>query len=91
MDLKGARPVLRAQDGVISRTQALECGLDDNDLERLLRRRELARIHPGVYVDHTGQPTRTQRAWAGVLFHWPAALAGPPRCECTASGRLRAR
>ncbi|MBW8729879.1 MAG: type IV toxin-antitoxin system AbiEi family antitoxin domain-containing protein [Terrabacter sp.] len=76
MDLKGAHTVLRAQDGVISRTQALECGLDDNDLERLLRRRELARIHPGVYVDHTGQPTWTQRAWAGVLFHWPAALAG---------------
>ncbi|KRC92099.1 hypothetical protein ASE25_01635 [Terrabacter sp. Root85] len=76
MDLASARDVLHAQDGVISRTQALECGLDDSDLERLLRRRELARIHPGVYVDHTGQPTWTQRAWAGVLFHWPAALAG---------------
>jgi len=76
MDLASAHDVLRSQDGVISRTQAFDCGLDDSDLERLLRRRELARIHPGVYVDHTGRPTWTQRAWAGVLFHWPAALGG---------------
>lgn len=31
---------------------------------------------PGVYVDHTGAPTWIQRAWAGVLYHWPAALTG---------------
>ena len=42
-----------------------------------LRRRELARIHPGIYVDHTGPATWSQRAWAATLFHWPAALAGP--------------
>ena len=31
-------------------------------------------MHPGVYVDHTGPPTWDQRAWAAVLFFWPAAL-----------------
>jgi hypothetical protein len=30
---------------------------------------------PGVFVDHTGPPTWCQRAWAGVLFYWPAALS----------------
>src|SRR5512141_290787 len=76
MDLSPVDRVLRSQDGVISRGQALGCGLDDNLLEGLLRRRQLARVHPGVYVDHTGPPTWLQRAWAAVLFHWPAGLAG---------------
>lgn len=68
--------ILAAQDGVISRRQVLGCGGSDIDIERKIRRREWARIHDGVYVDHTGTPTWSQRAWAAVLFHWPAALAG---------------
>ena len=31
-------------------------------------------MHNGVYVDHTGPLTWLQRAWAGVLAVWPAAL-----------------
>ncbi len=31
-------------------------------------------VHPGVYASHTGPLTWLQRAWAGVLFSWPAAL-----------------
>lgn len=31
-------------------------------------------MHDGVYVDHTGPPTWLNRAWAAVLYHWPAAL-----------------
>lgn len=76
MDAAAVRHVLSAQEGVISRRQALDAGLDDNDLERLLRRREWARVHPGVFVDHTGASTSAERAWAGVLACWPAALAG---------------
>ncbi|MEJ7834302.1 MAG: hypothetical protein WKF79_15415 [Nocardioides sp.] len=67
--------VLRAQDGVLTRRQVLECGGDDNAIERRIRRREWARVHTGVFVDHTGPPTWRQRAWAAVLVHWPAALA----------------
>ena len=64
------------QDGVISRRQVLACDGSDVEIERRLRRREWARIHDGVYVDHTGPPTWVQRAWAAVQYHWPAALSG---------------
>jgi hypothetical protein len=65
---------LALQAGVISRRQALSAGLEPHDVRRLLRRREWALLHPGVYVDHTGTPSWLQRAWAGVLLAWPAAL-----------------
>jgi hypothetical protein len=42
----------------------------------MLRRRELVRVLPGVFVDHTGPLGWLQRARAGVLFYGPAALAG---------------
>lgn len=64
------------QDGVVSRAQLLAHGATPGDVRRLLRRRELTVVHPGVYVNHTGGLTRVQREWAAVLLHWPAALAG---------------
>ncbi|ODR24650.1 type IV toxin-antitoxin system AbiEi family antitoxin domain-containing protein [Mycolicibacterium porcinum] len=66
--------VLRRQDGVISRRQALDAGLREHEIRRLLRRNEWARVHVGVYVDHTGPLTWPQRAWAAVLYAAPAAL-----------------
>ena len=69
--------LLLAQDGVISRRQVLEAGELPRDIKRRLERREWARIHPGVYVNHNGPPTWNQLAWAAVLFYWPAALEGP--------------
>jgi hypothetical protein len=53
---------LALQAGVISRRQALSAGLEPHDVRRLLRRREWALLHPGVYVDHTGTPSWLQRA-----------------------------
>jgi hypothetical protein len=47
----------------------------DHDIRRLVRRREWASVHPGVYVNHTGPLTWLQRAWAAVLVCQPAALA----------------
>jgi hypothetical protein len=67
---------LLLQDGVVSRQQILGCGGTDNDIERMLRRRDLGTVHRGVYVDHTGRLSPSQRAWAAVLAVWPAALAG---------------
>lgn len=66
--------LLEKQSGVIARHQII--GPDDHlgDVQRRLRRREWVRILPGVFVDHTGEPTWLQRAWAGVLACWPAAL-----------------
>jgi hypothetical protein len=68
--------LLAHQAGVLSRRQAIARGLRDSDIRRMLRRRQWAAVHPGVYVDHTGPLTWEQRAWAAVLFAWPAALAG---------------
>lgn len=41
----------------------------------MLRRRNWVRLLPGVFLNHTGQPTWQQRAWAAVLYAWPAALS----------------
>lgn len=74
MDEIGLRRLLRLQDGVVSRRQLEELGCVKHDRARLLRRRELSRVHPGVYVTHTGPLTDRQRAWAAVLYAAPAAL-----------------
>jgi len=66
--------LMTLQAGVISRRQVLRAGRSDHDIRRFLRRREWALVHDGVYVDHTGPLTWLQRAWAAVLFVWPAAL-----------------
>jgi hypothetical protein len=62
------------QSGVVARRQLVELGAGPKDIERMLRRRELATVHPGVYVDHTGPLSRKQRGWAAVHALWPAAL-----------------
>lgn len=67
--------VRRVQDGVVSRSQLLDAGATRKDIERLLRRNELCRVHPGVYVNHTGELTRAQREWVAVLSAAPAVLA----------------
>jgi hypothetical protein len=67
---------MAAQDGVVSRRQVLDCGFDDSFIESRVRRKDWARVHRGVYVDHTGPPSWVQRAWAAVLLAWPAALYG---------------
>lgn len=71
-DLHG---LMRRQDGVVARFQVLACGFDDSLIRSRVRRREWARLLRGVYVDHTGPPTWRQRAWAAVLYYWPAALS----------------
>ena len=66
--------LIRRQSGLVSRAQALDHGVTDADMRRLLRRREWSTVHAGVYADHTGALTWLQRAWAAVLTAWPAAL-----------------
>jgi hypothetical protein len=67
--------LLLLQSGVLNRRQALEAGRSDNDLRRLVRRRELVRVSDcAVYVDHTGPLSWIQRAWVAVLSCEPAAL-----------------
>lgn len=65
--------LMKRQKGVVSRRQVLEHHGRHADIRRRIRRRELAVVHPGVYVDHTGPLSTEQREWAAVLFYWPAA------------------
>jgi hypothetical protein len=66
---------LEAQRGLVTRRQVLACGGADAFIERKLRRREWARIHPGVFIEHTGPLRWAERAWAAILYYWPAALS----------------
>jgi hypothetical protein len=86
--------LLRAQNGLISRRQILAAGGDDQLIARLVRRRELTRVYRAVYVDHTGPLSWEQRAWAALLYYWPAALSGASALRAhgvrtTGSGRAR--
>ena len=67
--------LLSLQSGVIARRQLISSGWADHDIARMLRRRLWAPVFEGVYVHHTGELAWLQRAWAGVLFSWPAALS----------------
>lgn len=58
---------IAGQCGVVSRSQVLRLGLLPQDVRRMLRRRDLNLLFPGVYVAHTGEPTWVQRAWGAVL------------------------
>jgi hypothetical protein len=84
------RLTLLNQDGVIARRQAMALAVTKSDIDRLVRRREWMRVLPGVYVDHTGEPTWLQRAWAGVLYYSPSALAGPSAMRMIAGPGWRA-
>jgi hypothetical protein len=75
MDLKAYADLLALQSGVASRRQLRDdARLQPYDLQRLVRRRDLVRVHDGVFVNHTGDLTWLQRAWVGVHLVWPAAL-----------------
>lgn len=68
-------PVLRLQDQILSRRQALDAGLTTAAIDWKVERGDWVVIHPGVYAAQTGRLTRHQLEWAAVLFHWPAALS----------------
>ena len=76
MDKAALRRLLRHQGGVISRAQVLAAGGTDSDIARMMRHRDLTRLYPGVYVDHTGRLNWLQRAWGAVLLTQPSALGG---------------
>ncbi|WP_154795546.1 hypothetical protein [Occultella kanbiaonis] len=89
LDRVPPRELLSVQDGVVARWQLLEAGALLHDIERMVRRRELRRVHPGVFVNHTGPLTQRQREWAAVLTAWPAALAGASALPGPAPGNVQ--
>ncbi len=66
--------LLERQAGTISRAQLAELKIARRVRDTLLRRRELVPVLPGVYVNHTGRPTREQRVIAAVLYAGHSAL-----------------
>ena len=74
LDTAALARLLREQDGVVAWRQLVDLGASYNDVRRLLGRGELVIVHPRVYVNHSGRPTRSQRQWAAVLACAPAAL-----------------
>lgn len=98
VDRRALGSLLTRQDGVICRAQFEAAVGQPFDLQRLVRRRELVRLLPGVFVDHTGIPTWQQRAVGGVLYAgsidedlWPvgAALGGHSAMRAALSGSWR--
>lgn len=67
--------LIALQAGVVAHAQLVEHGVAASTVQRQVRRRDLALVVPGVYVDHPGELTWLQQAWVGVLALWPAALA----------------
>lgn len=67
------------QRGVLSRAQALQCGLTANGLQHRLRRDgPWQRLLPGIYLTVTGQPTWEQQQIAAVLHAGPDGLITGP-------------
>src|SRR5690349_14248596 len=61
--------LVKRQSCVITRKQALECGLSRDTVYRRLRTAgQWQRILPGVYLTVTGTPTSEQRDVAAVLY-----------------------
>ena len=71
----GSTGLLVEQFGVVSRAQALECGVSRGRLDHLVRPGgRWQRILPGVYVMNTGAVSVDQRAMAALLYAGPKSL-----------------
>jgi hypothetical protein len=74
---------LRAQEHVISRRQALECGLSRDALAHRVRPDgPWRRLLPGIYLAQTGTPTAPQREMAALLHAGPESVLTGPAALC---------
>ncbi len=65
--LEGARALLIAQCGVLTRAQALNVGMTDKAVVARLRTARWQRLQRGVYGAFSGEPSRSALIWAAVL------------------------
>ena len=68
--------LLERQVGLATREQLLTHGMTRVELARAIRRGQLVRVHPRVYISHNGPLSWLERAWAAVLWAEPAGLWG---------------
>lgn len=73
--------VVAAQDGLVTRDQAIAAGLTKRALATRVQR-EWQRVLPGVYATHRGSPTRRQYLLAALLYAGhDAAIDGLDACH----------
>ncbi len=65
--------LMRLQDGVISRKQALAAGMPADVIDQLLHTDRWQSLRRGVYLAHTGRPSRQATLWAVVHRAGPGA------------------
>src|SRR5215469_658431 len=65
---QACRDLARLQYGVISRHQAMACGMSPDVIDRLLRAERWVSMRRGVYSVFTGEPPREAALWAVVLL-----------------------
>ncbi len=70
-DLDG---LLQRQHGVLSREQALACGLSQDAIQERLVRGKWQRTHRGVYAAFSGRAGREAQLWSAVLRLGPGAV-----------------
>jgi hypothetical protein len=68
------RALLIAQDGVLTRAQALGAGMTDKAVVVRLRTGRWQRLQRGVYAAFSGEPPRSALMWAAVLRGGPDAV-----------------
>jgi hypothetical protein len=75
LDQKALLAMLRAQDNVIARQQAADCGLTRDALAYRLRPDgSWQYLLPGTYLAVTGAPTAEQRDMAALLYAGPGSV-----------------
>ncbi|WP_344966668.1 type IV toxin-antitoxin system AbiEi family antitoxin domain-containing protein [Salinactinospora qingdaonensis] len=80
-ELSSAHALAATQHGVLTREQALQCGLSEHRLGRLLRTGQWSRIRTGVYFVSPGcgeAPALATRVMAAQLAYGPRAVAVGP-------------
>ncbi|HEX9356803.1 MAG TPA: type IV toxin-antitoxin system AbiEi family antitoxin domain-containing protein [Streptosporangiaceae bacterium] len=87
-----ASELLDIQHGVISRGQALECGMSQDAIRVRVRNGRWQRLAAGVYTTFSGELPRVALIWAGLLAAGPgAAISHQTAAELYQFGRRPAR
>lgn len=68
------RDVVRRQEGVVSRKQALESGLTAAQIKHRITSERWVQLYAGVYSVFTGPPSPDARRWAAVLWGGTGAV-----------------
>lgn len=74
-DLASLAELSRLRSGVASAKELASRGMSPSAIRANLDARRWQRMHPGVYLLHTGTPSWPGRAWAALVYAgWPTAI-----------------